>query len=173
MTFFTADLHFGHKNIIKYENRPFDSVEQMDEQLIKNWNAKVTKGDKVFVLGDFSFTNKERIKELVAALNGVKILVLGNHDRERSLFWWKTESGFEEVYAYPIIYKQWLMLSHEPLDICENMPYANIYGHVHGNPAYVDANANSCCVSVERTDYAPISLSDMLTRMGLIEERGN
>ena len=51
-TFFTSDLHFGHENVIKFDERPFNSVEEMDEELIKRWNNKVGKGDIVYVLGD-------------------------------------------------------------------------------------------------------------------------
>ena len=51
--FFTSDLHLGHANVITYDNRPFSSVEEMDEELIRRWNAKVGKGDVVYVLGDF------------------------------------------------------------------------------------------------------------------------
>ena len=50
--FFTADLHFGHENVIKLDGRPFANVEEMDEELIRRWNAKVGKGDLVYVLGD-------------------------------------------------------------------------------------------------------------------------
>ena len=55
MVFVTSDLHFGHKNIIKYENRPFKDVEEMDQKLIENWNNKVGKDDTVYILGDFSW----------------------------------------------------------------------------------------------------------------------
>lgn len=50
-----SDMHFGHPNIIKYENRPFSSVEEMDAAIMNNWNATVGKDDKVFILGDVSF----------------------------------------------------------------------------------------------------------------------
>ena len=55
--FFTSDLHFGHKNIIRFDNRPFSTVEEMDEALIRNWNAKVSDEDTVYVLGDISWYN--------------------------------------------------------------------------------------------------------------------
>ena len=51
-TFFTSDLHFGHERVIKFDNRPFKSVEEMNEELIKRWNNKVDRGDLVYVLGD-------------------------------------------------------------------------------------------------------------------------
>ena len=73
--FVIADLHFSHKNIIEYEKRPFENVQQMNETIIKKWNSVVSKNDTVFVLGDVSFTNKEETKEIVSRLNGRKVLI--------------------------------------------------------------------------------------------------
>ena len=84
MIYYTSDLHFGHKNIIKYENRPFESIEDMTEGLIERWNNKVTNNDVVYILGDFalknSYMNKAKILECFKRLNGYKYLVPGNHE---------------------------------------------------------------------------------------------
>ena len=83
--FVTSDWHFGHKNIIKYCNRPFESVEQMDSALIEIWNSQVGSEDLVYFLGDFTF-NRDHSKtdgalvSLLERLNGKKAFVLGNHD---------------------------------------------------------------------------------------------
>lgn len=78
---FTSDLHFGHKAVIEYCQRPFKSVEEMDEALIANWNRVVKPIDKVYVLGDFfMYHKKPKLREIMSRLNGTKILVLGNHD---------------------------------------------------------------------------------------------
>lgn len=77
-TFFIADTHFGENNIRRYENRPFESAEEMDALLIKNWNSVVSSDDEVYVLGDFGADKKEA--EVLADLNGIKYLVKGNHD---------------------------------------------------------------------------------------------
>lgn len=79
--FFTSDLHFGHEGIIKMCNRPFQSLEEMDETLIKNWNSLVKPKDKVYVLGDFfMYYKKPKLREILNRLNGTKILIKGNHD---------------------------------------------------------------------------------------------
>ncbi len=79
---FVSDNHFGHKNIIKYSNRPYSSVEEMDEQMIQAHNAVVRDKDVVWFLGDFAFARWERIAAIGERLNGEKHLVYGNHDDE-------------------------------------------------------------------------------------------
>lgn len=167
--FFIADTHFGHKNIIKYENRPFSTVEEMDNVIINNWNNTVKKLEEVFILGDFGLSNKQRIKEIVSILKGYKILILGNHDKCYSYSWWKT-AGFEEVIRYPVVFNEWFILSHEPVYINSNMPYVNIYGHVHSNPSYADHSAQSFCVSVERINYTPIEFEQIVKSMRFAKE---
>lgn len=80
--FFTSDLHFGHENVIRFDNRPFNTVEEMDKEMIKRWNAKVGKGDIVYVLGDFIWkaATNEAVS-IIRRLNGQIILIKGNHDR--------------------------------------------------------------------------------------------
>lgn len=92
--FLTSDLHFGHKNIIEYEKRPFRNIEDMNAGIIKNWNKVVSNDDMVFCLGDVSFGGAEMTKECVSQLQGKKILIMGNHDRGRSISWWM-DKGFQ------------------------------------------------------------------------------
>ena len=80
--FFTSDLHFGHKNILAYDNRPFNTIEEHDEALIKNWNGKVGDEDHVYILGDFSFYNANKSCEILDQLKGHKHLIIGNHDKK-------------------------------------------------------------------------------------------
>ena len=77
---FTADLHFGHENCIIFDGRPFASVEEMDEELIRRWNAKVDKGDLVYVLGDMIWKSLNgEAHELIRRLNGQIILRSAGH----------------------------------------------------------------------------------------------
>ena len=70
MNYFTSDLHLGHRNIIRLCNRPFATIEEMDETLIRNWNAKVTNGDTVYILGDLLFRNEKPAEEYLKQLKG-------------------------------------------------------------------------------------------------------
>ena len=163
--YFIADTHFGGEKIRRYENRPFETAVEMDEKLIENWNGIVTEEDTVYVLGDFSdYAEAEKDIEILQRLNGTKILVMGNHDRHRTPQEWR-DLGFSECYPMPVIYQGFFMLSHEPLYINTNMPYANFYGHVHGNPSYKDACKQSVCVSVERIDYRPAEFGELRAQM--------
>lgn len=82
-TFVTSDLHFGHANIIKYCERPFDSAEQMDESMIERWNSRVGRNDEVIFLGDFAMgprANDAFVTGILSRLNGHISFLLGNHD---------------------------------------------------------------------------------------------
>src|ERR1035437_4161808 len=79
-TWYTSDLHFGHKNIIEYSNRPFKDLADMHEGLIKNWNECVRPEDTIYVLGDLSLCPFKEFEPIVKRLNGKKILIKGNHD---------------------------------------------------------------------------------------------
>ncbi len=170
-TFFIADTHFFHKNIIDYENRPFKDLDEMTKHLIKQWNNTVKKEDRVFHLGDFAFGNRQLQVEVGNRLNGHKILIMGNHDRYTIQHY--INCGFSEVSRYPIILDDFWILSHRPMYINCNMPYANIFGHVHSNPEYNDYTNQSICVSVERKhiNYTPISFSHIKELMGLEEQQ--
>lgn len=163
--FFIADLHFGAQTIIRYENRPFSDAEEMERRLIENWNNAVGADDAVYVLGDFSaYADPERDREILSQLAGTKILIMGNHDRHRTPKKWRS-LGFAECSPWPILYREFFLLSHEPLYINQNMPYANFYGHVHNNASYRDVSPQSVCLSVERTDYRPLEFFEIRNRM--------
>jgi len=78
---FSSDMHLGHAGVIKFCNRPFETVEEMDEAIVDKWNKTVRGTERVYVLGDVSFHNPKVGVPLLRRLNGEKILVLGNHDK--------------------------------------------------------------------------------------------
>lgn len=80
MNFYIADMHFGHKNVIRYDNRPFDSIEEMDKAMITLWNETVGDDDVVYILGDFSWYKEEKTAFILGCLKGHKVLIKGNHD---------------------------------------------------------------------------------------------
>ena len=160
-----SDTHFNHNAIIEYEdNRKsnFKTIEDMNKTLLKNWRETVKSKEKIFHLGDFSFKqNKYNVEKIVKNTPGYKILVIGNHDRCKSVKWWR-EVGFDEVYPYPIIYNDLYILSHEPVYLNDSMPYINIHGHLHSKK-YIGNNYINVCV--ENINYKPIKLNDIMKKI--------
>jgi calcineurin-like phosphoesterase family protein len=81
---FISDTHFSHSNIIKYTGRPFETVEEMNRCLIRNWNDCIDANDQVFFLGDFGLGDVHRLHSICSQLKGHKICIRGNHDRNAS-----------------------------------------------------------------------------------------
>lgn len=151
--FFTADTHFGHANIIKYCHRPFATVEEMDDALVRNWNAVVSPDATVFHLGDFALDSKERWKELFERLNGKeKYLIIGNHDKGRISDGY--DPGFTEIFDRICIDVdgQMVLLNHTPL---ENLApdVWQFYGHVHSGPLNYDNKALPLLQTLSPTQY--------------------
>lgn len=154
--FFIGDTHFGHKNIIKFEPlrawRRFATIEEHDEELVKRWNAKVRKGDRVWMLGDFAF-GKHSIA-IAARLNGLKRLVLGNHDHYPSAEYLKY---FHKLYGAATT--EGAILTHVPVHPNQLGRFSrNIHGHLHheklDDPRYIN-------VSCEQIGMAPIALEEL------------
>ena len=161
-----ADTHFGHSNIIEYENRPFSSVQEMDEYLIKLWNSIVKNDDLVYVLGDFTLSRRMNvIKELIRQLQGRKILIMGNHDTRKPKDY--VECGFEVATRKPMMVEPGVILMHEPFEDASLIAcnYIYFFGHVHNNHSLMDEYQNCKCVSVERIDYRPVDLDVLLKKM--------
>ena len=167
--FLIGDTHFSHRNIIKYCNRPFVDVDDMNEQLIKNWNKVVGANDIVYVVGDFALCGKQKIIEIGQQLKGRKRLILGNHD-QASIETYR-EAGFEFVYNHPIVLNDFFIVSHTPMTcLPSDGVYAQIFAHVHDDPIYATITPRSCCVSAERINYTPIEFEKVYRAMELAEE---
>lgn len=161
--FIVSDTHFYHTNIISYCGRPYKNVEEMNKDLIAKWNSIVKKDDLVYHLGDFCFGGKEKVKEILALLNGKINLVMGNHDRYNIRFYY--EAGFNRVYDRPIIIQDFFVLSHAPFVPWEkDGRYANLHGHTHEDPRFSTTSRtfNAC---VEMNNYSPVLLEDAVSKM--------
>ena len=166
---FTSDSHFSHYNIIKYSNRPFESVQEMNERMIELWNERVRPQDHIYHLGDVSMCRPRHIKELMARLNGHKRLVRGNHD----IFHTKEymEVGWEEIYGIRVLEN--FIFTHIPIHPASMANFrANVHGHTHDQPdlsPMMKINPKTqevrwqhyLNISVEKTNYHPISLEDI------------
>lgn len=166
-TFMAADLHLGHAGMVNFKRddgvtpqRPWATIEEHDDAIISNWNKVVRPKDKVFVLGDVVINR--RCLPTLARLNGIKTLIMGNHDVMRAdeyLIYFDRIYGCKE--------HDNALLSHMPVH--ENQMYRykyNVHGHMHHH--YVEVASVSYnkkpmrdtryrCVSLEQIDYTPIS----------------
>lgn len=164
--FIIADTHFGHKNVIEYNNRPFATVEEMDQKLIEAWNSLVKAEDTVYMLGDFTLSRRmDIIKNLVSKLNGKKVLIMGNHDTRKPKDY--VECGFDAATRKPMMVESGVILMHEPfVDASFIAPnYIYFFGHVHVNKTLMDDYPNCMCVSVERIGYKPADFDKSLKRL--------
>ena len=80
MKYYISDLHFGHANVIRFDNRPFNSIAEMETEIIRRWNERVKPEDEVYILGDFCWGFKNEWIRILDQLKGHKFLILGNHD---------------------------------------------------------------------------------------------
>ncbi len=130
---FTADTHFGHVNILKYCDRPFDTIEAHDEALVENWNARVDRGDTVYHLGDFALCAAPIAESLLRRLHGSIQLIRGNHDRK--------PSGFAVVRDYTEIKRagQRIVLSHYPFRTWNAMHHGSWQLHASSTISFAKA----------------------------------
>lgn len=164
MIYFTADPHFGHPKIIDYCARPFDSVEDMDNALIKAYNFVVKKDDIVFFVGDFSLKTAEHYAyygSILKRLNGQKHLVLGNHDDLKPFSY--TKVGFMSVHTSLLvpslrIDNREVILMHDPSVVTVDKNKLWLVGHVH--ELFVKAK-NCINVGVDVWNYAPVGIDKL------------
>lgn len=154
-----SDTHFYHSKILGYCQRPFETVEEMNEVLIKNWNSVINEDDIVYVLGDFCFGNKEMLREIVSQLKGRKILILGNHDRLTKGAY--LDVGFETVTKNPIIVDGDFILSHHPLQGDLGRFY-NIHGHKHKLPSEAQFSPKHFDIGVDDHNFFPHNLDTVI-----------
>lgn len=135
--YYTSDLHFGHKNITKFnpDTRPFQSMEEMDEKIIDSWNNTVKSGDTVYILGDVSFYKVSKTVEILSRLRGQKILIIGNHDThhiERDEFI-RSFIGMGDLMENKVD-GQLMVMCHFPIYEWDQMHRGaiHLHGHTHG-----------------------------------------
>lgn len=191
--FFISDTHFSHINAIRFLNydgsrmRPFDTWEEADEVMIENWNKVVQKDDKIYHLGDVCF-NRNKGDEILSRLNGNKILIKGNHDRFKPLWYLKY---FKDIRACHNLHvnghKYNYLLTHIPVHPESKARFIrNIHGHIHGNtvtktlydncdvpPEIIpDLWYRNVCEDYKSLDYTPVAFEDIEKETKQLIEEG-
>ena len=162
--FFTADTHFGQRSIIDVANRPFGSVEEMDEALIERWNDRVRPGDRVYHLGDFAVCRGPKTGEILGRLNGEIHLVWGNHDRPA----YAIRDRFASCHDYlqVTVEGQFIVCFHYAMRIWNKSHLGSwhLYGHSHGTLPD-DPHSLSMDVGVDGNDFHPYSFEEVAQHM--------
>lgn len=165
MIYFTSDLHLGHENVIKFQNRPFADANEMNHTLIINYNSIVQPNDTVYILGDLVFRiPADDANRLISKMNGKKYLITGNHDKKYD------ESLFEEITIYKEIKycRERFVLMHYPLLEWNHMYHGSyhLHGHIHSFPDYNIKNKNDNIrrydVGVDANYFYPVAITDIL-----------
>ena len=164
--FFTADTHFGHESIRRHCNRPWNSVEEMDEALIANWNNVVKHGDMVYHIGDFAMISEvpngvprmKLYRKLRMRLNGKIILIRGNHDKMSQDVY---KDCFSEVYDLREIKidGEKITLCHYPMRSWNASVHGrkHIFGHVHARLEGADLGVcTDAGVDVPEWKFSPV-----------------
>jgi len=154
-----SDLHFFHKNIIKYCERPFPNVQLMNECLIEHYRNNVTKNDISIWVGDVGFANDNDINELLMRCEGYKILILGNHDFNHGKL---KHLDFDEIHSIYHLNSFGIdfVFTHFPMNNLP-LPYINIHGHIHNNEPN-NGPLQQINVSCEVLNYKPIQLIELV-----------
>jgi calcineurin-like phosphoesterase family protein len=175
--FFISDLHIGHANVIKFDGRPFETLEEMHESILKEWNSKVKSDDVVFLVGDLYFGDPNKAKEFYKKLKGRIFVIKGNHDKMETL---KSFDRFERIWEYgtEIFIKdpeikgkmQRIVLSHYPIlewNQCHRGAW-HLHGHTHGhllspNPEFRDFYYSHKVLDIGcmNIQYGPISYTEL------------
>jgi calcineurin-like phosphoesterase family protein len=168
MNFFTSDTHFGHRNVIKYDNRPFVSVEEHDNTIIDNWNRVVGKKDEVYHLGDFTMGGKAKALYYLGRLNGKIHLIRGNHDDSGA---WKIRNMFVTAReaAYIRIDKVKIYIHHYACRVWRDSHHGSwhLFGHSHdylpmwGKSMDVGLASAARILGGGKENYRPLSFDEV------------
>lgn len=170
MIWFTSDQHYGHNNILKYCNRPFSTVWEMDSELMRRHNEVVSPKDTVYIIGDFTLDNHDFAVSIMETLNGNLVFLPGSHDGR----WFDRNLGdgrircvdpihiLEKVTSVPIV------LCHYAMRVWSRSHYGSwhLFGHSHGN---LEPHGLSFDIGVDSHNFYPWSLDEISEKMATLK----
>lgn len=179
MIYYIGDLHLMHENCLKFDNRPFETVEEMNEAIITNWNSKVTKRDTVFVVGDVCMKVTPEVLQTLRQLNGTKYLAIGNHDAKLVKELSKLDPSVRNIYfsqmkeSYFIKDGEYnVFISHFPHASWNRLEHGSVhvYAHIHANymnpiGAFMLSHLRAANAGCMLHHYTPVTLQEMFEDM--------
>lgn len=164
MYFFTSDEHYGHSNIIKYCNRPFSNVYEMNKTLVENHNKKVKDKDTTVHAGDFSLSSYEKVKEHILNLKGKHIFLKGSHDQWIKKYEKETGERVHEILELNVTNTLHVVVCHYSMRVWPRSHFGSIqlFGHSHGK---LNPLINQYDIGVDSNNFEPLSISEILRRI--------
>lgn len=169
MNYYISDTHFGHQNVLAFDNRPFSDIEEMDRQMMSLWNETVGKDDDIYILGDFCFRSRNAPSWYLERLNGRKHLIQGNHDK-LLLNDPQSIALLESVDKMRFVQDsgQKLVLCHFPVAEWNGFRKGawHIYGHIHARPdgagQYMRSLERALNAGCMVNDYRPVTFQELV-----------
>lgn len=174
---FISDTHFNHANFLKFRDekgnliRPFESVEEMNELMIKNWNETISDDDKIYHLGDVSMSNVTAFHNVMRRLKGKKTLILGNHDDYKMSAY---SQYFRDIRSWKNFHNgpKKFIVTHAPLHEESFFPhraFLNVHGHIHEkhvwkNKHRTEQDERYMNMCVEHWNYTPVHIDEIFKR---------
>lgn len=160
---FCADLHLGHKNILKLCNRPFKTIEEHDSYIINRYNELISDDTTIYILGDICWNQSyENYKNIFTQLKGKKYVVLGNHDNKQNLIRCKKDGLICDLFENKTIQIDniRIFLAHFPYREWNGFYKGayHFYGHCHG---ILDDFYQSTDVGIDCWEYEPVSFEEV------------
>lgn len=166
--FFTADEHYDHYNVIKYNNRPWASKSEMNEALIENHNRKVPRNGITIHCGDFHWAKRyDEAQEVIKRLNGQHVFIRGSHDT-----WMRSSGKFYHDRWSKTVNGQYIVADHYAGRVWPRSHYGSwlVYGHSHGN---LESFGKSYDVGVDNNNYEPVSFDELVVIMDGLDDNFN
>lgn len=174
---YIGDTHFGHANVIKHDQRPFSSIDEMDRELIKYWNDTSSNKDEIYIDGDFFFRGGKPASWYLEQLKGRKHLIIGNHDKQ-----WLKEEGISKYFVEikdMITVKdngRTVVISHYPIAEWDGYfrGYYHVYAHIHNNTNetynFMKTKERALNCGCMINNYVPVTLDELIINNKIFRE---
>ena len=178
MNLYISDLHFGHNNVIRFDRRPFNDAEEMDDCLIQLWNSRVAPDDDVYIVGDFAYKNERDEEWYLQKLRGHKHLIIGNHDgrllqNDRAMSYFETVDKIMHVTDG----ENQIVLCHYPMIEWYKSRHGTwlIYGHIHNKREetyqYMRTLDHALNAAAAINNYTPVSFGELVRNNKVFNEQ--
>ena len=178
MNLYISDLHFGHRNVIGFDHRPFADVEDMDRVMIQLWNSRVSKDDEVYIVGDLCYRSEKTPDWYLRQLKGHKHLIIGNHDLDTI----QCENAHKYLESIDQVlhisdHDKQIILCHYPMAEWYKSRHGSwlIYGHIHNSRdevyEFMKSRDNALNAAACINNYTPASINELIRNNDIFQNK--